>query len=149
MMMIILALALGAAPAGDVRVTRESDPTSVCMVTTALESAASGDAPGSRHVSLADIGSAGIAPASAIQARDSGQPVLDDSENGVVVVATYDQPTPPTDVQQRRAHVVGFRIVPLALGPARSWDRCAWAWRSCAAAAVRSAGVTLASAWRS
>jgi signal transduction histidine kinase len=85
---------------------------------TALESAASGDAPGSRHVSLADIGSAGIAPASAIQARDSGQPVLDDSEKGVVVVATYDQPTPPTDVQQRRAHVVGFRIVPLALGPA-------------------------------
>ena len=38
MMMVILALALGAAPAGDVRVTRESDPTSVCMVTTALES---------------------------------------------------------------------------------------------------------------
>lgn len=38
MIALLLALAQGAAPAGDVRVTRESDPSAVCMVTTALES---------------------------------------------------------------------------------------------------------------
>ena len=38
MMIILLAFAQSAASAGDVRVTRESDPGAVCMVTTAIES---------------------------------------------------------------------------------------------------------------
>jgi signal transduction histidine kinase len=83
---------------------------------TALENAASGQDPTAKHVAIADVGSAGIASASVIQARDTGLPVLDDSGDGVVVVAAYDQPTPPSDVQQRREHVVGYRVVPLALG---------------------------------
>lgn len=38
MIALLLALAQGAASAGDVRIARESDPSAVCMVTTALES---------------------------------------------------------------------------------------------------------------
>ena len=38
MIALLLALAQGAAPAGDGRITRESDPSAVCLVTTALES---------------------------------------------------------------------------------------------------------------
>lgn len=38
MIIILLALAQGAPAAGDVRLSRESDPAAVCMVTTAIES---------------------------------------------------------------------------------------------------------------
>src|SRR3954464_15335903 len=101
------------------RQTRASAADAVPVVSdslrTVLDSAATGDDPTARHVALADVGSAGIASASVIEARDTGLPVLDDSGDGVVVAATYDQPTPPTDVQQRREHVEGFHIVPLNL----------------------------------
>ena len=59
--------------------------------------------------------SAGITSATATRARDSGIPVLQDSRDGSVVVATYDTPTPPTSVAQRREHVTGLRFVPLDL----------------------------------
>ena len=52
----------------------------------------------------------------ATRARDSGVPVLGDSGNGVVVVATYDTPSVPATVEERRAHVTGLRVVPLDLG---------------------------------
>ena len=48
-------------------------------------------------------------------ARDSGEPVLDDSGVGALVVARYDTATQPTTVQERRDHLSGFRVLPLDL----------------------------------
>jgi signal transduction histidine kinase len=83
---------------------------------TELSSAATGAATGSKQVAFADRSSAGVSGSVAIEARDLGTPVLDDSGDGVVVVATYDTTTPPATVEERRAHVTGLRIVPLGLG---------------------------------
>ncbi len=60
---------------------------------------------------------AGIAESTAILARDSAQPVLDDSGQGAVVVASYDTRVPPATVQDRRDHLTGYVVVPLDLAP--------------------------------
>ena len=78
-----------------------------------MNDAASGSAAASRLVVPT---SAGVPSAMATRARDSGVPVLGDSGNGVVVVATYDTPSAPATVEERRAHVTGLRVVPLDLG---------------------------------
>lgn len=83
---------------------------------TEMQDAATGTAAGSRQVALAESSPAGVASGSATRARDSGVPVLEDSGNGVVVVATYDTPSPPATSAARRQHVTGLRVVPLALG---------------------------------
>jgi signal transduction histidine kinase len=84
---------------------------------TKMSTAASGSVAGSKQVGLAVSTSAGVSSAIAIRARDSGKPVLADSGDGVVVVATYDTPAPPVTVEERRQHVTGLRVVPLDLGP--------------------------------
>ena len=66
-----------------------------------------------KSVALTAATSAGISSAVLTQARDSGVPVLVDSGTGAVVAATYDTPTVPASVVQRRAHVTGLRVVPL------------------------------------
>ncbi len=86
-------------------------------IRTEMSDAASGSAAGSRLVvPTGDTTSAGVPRAMATRARDSGVPVLGDSGNGVVVVATYDTPSVPATVEERRAHVTGLRVVPLDLG---------------------------------
>ena len=57
---------------------------------TALTEASSGTLPGAKHVAVADSRTAGIADDVAARAQDSGIPVLEDSGDGLVVVATYD-----------------------------------------------------------
>lgn len=57
----------------------------------------------------------GVSEESAVRARDSAQPVLDDSGEGVVVVAAYDTALPPATVQERRDHVTSYVVVPLDL----------------------------------
>lgn len=58
----------------------------------------------------------GLAELTAVRARDSAQPLLDDSGEGVVVVASYDTAVPPATVQERRDHVTSYVVVPLELG---------------------------------
>jgi signal transduction histidine kinase len=81
-----------------------------------MSAAASGTAAGSKQVAVADSRPAGVSSAIAIRARDSGIPVLEDSGDGVVVVATYDTESPPVSVEERRTHVTGLRVVPLDVG---------------------------------
>lgn len=57
----------------------------------------------------------GVSEWTAVRARDSAQPVLDDSGEGVVVVAAYDTAAPPATVQDRRDHVTSYVVVPLDL----------------------------------
>ncbi len=86
-------------------------------LSTEMSAAASGTVAGSQPVAFADSTAAGVPSAIASRARDSGIPVLGDSGNGVVVVATYDTKSPPVTVEERRKHVTGLRVVPLDLGP--------------------------------
>ncbi len=81
----------------------------------AMSDATSDSIAGSKHVALADSSSAGVSNLVATRARDSGIPVLEDSGHGLVVVATYDTPTTPTTVAERRAHATGLRIASLDL----------------------------------
>ena len=83
---------------------------------TEMSDAASGAVAGSKQVALTGSTPAGVSSAVATRARDSGLPVLDDSGEGVLVVATYDTTSPPDSVQDRRDHVTGLRVVPLSLG---------------------------------
>jgi signal transduction histidine kinase len=57
----------------------------------------------------------GVAASIVTLARDSGEPMLADWGEGVVVMAVYD--IVPGTVQERRDHLVGYRIVPLGLTP--------------------------------
>ncbi len=57
----------------------------------------------------------GVEAATATLAADSGRPVIDDSDDGVAVVAVYDTGRPPTSVQARRDHLAGHLVVPLEL----------------------------------
>jgi signal transduction histidine kinase len=99
------------------RAAREAAANAVAPVSEALRTAmakgADGTAPGGKQVALTRA-PAGISSDTATRARDSGVPVLDDMNGGVVVVATYDTQTPET-VAGRRAHVTGLRVVPLDL----------------------------------
>jgi signal transduction histidine kinase len=72
-------------------------------------------AQGARQVAITAASSAGVSGATATRARDSGVPELEDSAHGVVVVATYDTPTPPGSVAGRRTHVTGLRVAPMRL----------------------------------
>jgi signal transduction histidine kinase len=83
---------------------------------TEMNNAASGTATGAKEVAFGDSTSAGVSSDVATRARDLGIPVLEDTGEGVVVVATYDTTTPPTTVEERRAHVTGLRVAPLDLG---------------------------------
>ncbi len=64
---------------------------------------------------VASGGDPGGTTATAAVARDEGRPVLDEIEEGVLVVAVYDTAEIPATVQARRDHVVGYRTVPLDL----------------------------------
>ena len=79
------------------------------------DAAAVAGGPGSRDaaVGAADGPSAGVAEL----ARDTGAPVLDDRDGGVVVVASYDPPG-PTTVAARRDTIVGYRLTPVDLSEA-------------------------------
>ena len=83
----------------------------------ALTDAASGTIAGAKQVAVADSTAAGISNDVATRARDSGDPVLEDSGEGLVVVATYDTESPPATVEERRQHVTGLRVASLDLGP--------------------------------
>ena len=83
----------------------------------AMSDSASGTVAGSRQVALADSPEEGVSSSVAARARDSGLPVLEDSGEGVVVVATYDTATPPASVEERRKHVTGLRVSSLNLRP--------------------------------
>lgn len=50
-----------------------------------------------------------------VLARDSGEPVLDDSSGGLVVAARYDATPIPATVEARRVAVVGYVVTPLDL----------------------------------
>ena len=68
-----------------------------------MSEAASGAPAESKQVALADSTTAGVPSAVATRARDTGDPVLEDSGAGLVVVATYDTASPPATVEERRA----------------------------------------------
>ena len=105
------------------RATRAATADAVAPVAdalrTAMNDAAAGTAAGAKVVPYDESTSAGVSSATATRARDSGIAVLQDAGDGSVVVATYDTPTPPPSVAQRREHVTGLRVVPLGL-PRRS-----------------------------
>ena len=82
---------------------------------TAMDSAAAGA--GTRALTGAGAASAGIDDATATRARDLGMPVLDDSGEGLVVVATYDTASLPATVEERREHLRGLSVAPLHLAP--------------------------------
>ena len=101
------------------RQVRAAAANAVAPVAEALRSAkssgASGAVTGAKQVTIADSTSAGVSSGVAIRARDEGVPVLEDSREGVVVVATYDTPTPPATVAERRLLATGLRVVQLDL----------------------------------
>ena len=101
----------------DVRAATAASLTDVtAALRTALTSAAAGG-PSAATLSVADAGKGAAGADTLIEARDSGQPVLDDTADPpAVVVATYGSATPPTDSTERRATVTGYRIVPVSIG---------------------------------
>ena len=94
-------------------------PVSDALRTTLTADAA--DAGTGRLVAYGESGASGVPAAIAVEARDSGMPVLADTGKGIVVVATYDTPTVPGSVALRRTHVTGLRVAPLDLS--RTLDR--------------------------
>ncbi len=86
----------------------------------ALSDAASGTVPGTKQVAVADSTTVGVSSDVATRARDTGDPVLEDSGEGLVVVATYDTASPPATVEERRAHATGLRVANLDLVPTLS-----------------------------
>jgi signal transduction histidine kinase len=97
-------------PVGDAMRTAMTDATS-----SATSGATSDVGTTSKRVAFADSATAGVSTVVATRARDSGIPVLEDSGEGLVVVATYDTSSPPTTVEERRAHATGLRVSPLGL----------------------------------
>ena len=85
-----------------------------------MNAAAAGTVAGSKQVALADSSAGHVSSATATRARDTGTTLLEDSGEGVVVVATYDTSSAPASVEERRKHVTGLRVVPLDLGPTLS-----------------------------
>ena len=100
----------------DVRAATANAATPVSdAMRTAMSKASSGTAAGTKRVALADSPDVGVSRAVATRARDSGIPVLEDSGEGIVVVATYDTPSKPATVEERRQHVTGLRVSSLDL----------------------------------
>jgi signal transduction histidine kinase len=101
------------------REARAASANAVAPVVAALRSAedanAAGADAGARQAAIADAGTLGVSGDIATEARDSGAPVLEDSGSGAVVTATYDTPTLPASVAERRAHVTGIRVAALDL----------------------------------
>ena len=89
-------------------------------IRTAIDDAAVGRVSSARQVRIGNAGSAGISTTTAIRARDTGLPVLDDSGQGAVVVAIYDTGVVPASVDERRTHVSTLRVVPLMIAPTMS-----------------------------
>ncbi len=81
----------------------------------ALDEAATGTGTGTRQVAFTEAAAAGVSADVATRARDSGDPVMEDSGEGLVVVATYDSASPPATVTERRAHATGLRVGPLGM----------------------------------
>ncbi len=81
----------------------------------AMNEAATGAEAGTKRVAVTDSTSVGVAGDVATRARDSGIPVLEDTGEGLVVVATYDTASPPATVEERRRHVTGLRVASLDL----------------------------------
>ena len=85
-------------------------------IRSAMDEAAVVAAAGGGPVAELPLGDArNISVTNQVRARDSGRPVLDDSGDGVVVVAVYDTPSPPATVRERRAGVSGYLALPLDL----------------------------------
>ena len=82
-----------------------------------LADAASGTLAGAEQVAVEESTTVGVSADVATRTRDSGDPVLEDSAEGLVVVATYDTGSPPATVAERREHATGLRVAPLDLRP--------------------------------
>lgn len=91
----------------------EALPVVAATLQTALQDAASGNGAEGQRIAFAEAESRGIDLGTAVRARDTGRPLL--HESGVVVVATYDSPSPPAGVAARRTAVSGLYVVPLRL----------------------------------
>ena len=73
---------------------------------------------GAPPLRLSEAEQRGVPTTTTIRARDTGEPLLD--ESGVVVVATYDSPTRPASVAERRASFAGLHVVPMQIEDALS-----------------------------
>ncbi len=91
----------------------EALPAVAATLRTTLEDTASGAGTTGQRIAFDEAESRGIDPNTAVRARDTGRPLL--HQSGVVLVATYDSPTPPADVAGRRAAISGLYVVPLHL----------------------------------
>jgi signal transduction histidine kinase len=78
-------------------------------------SAVAPSSPGDVGVSASAAISKGVSESVLTQARDSGQPVLDDTVSAIVVARYHGDGVPP-NAQDRRDQVTGYRVVPLDLG---------------------------------
>jgi signal transduction histidine kinase len=76
-------------------------------------STGTGSATSRRRISFERAEARGIPVATAVRARDTARPLL--QETGVVVVATYDGGAAPETVAERRRTVSGLVVVPLEL----------------------------------
>ena len=81
---------------------------------TALDGTVDGSAPGTRLVTVGQVDDL-VRQSAAVLARDTGTAVLDDEGTGLAVAPLYDTPTPPASVAERRAHLTGYRVLPLDL----------------------------------
>lgn len=94
-------------------VTADALATVGARLRTALDEAAAGTGPGERRIRFELAEENGIPAATAVRARDTGRPLL--HESGVVVVATYDTPSPPESVAARREAITGLSLLPVRL----------------------------------
>ena len=100
----------------DVRASAAASLTPVTAALRAALTAAQAGGPTATTRSVQEVSGAANADV-LIEARDSGQPMLDDTSTPpAVIVAVYGSATPTTSAE-RRAAVTGYRVVPLALGP--------------------------------
>lgn len=83
-----------------------------------LAAATAGTAQAGPIVPFADLATAGLSLDTAIQARDSGTTLLDDTATPpAMIVPVFGPGSTPQTTAQRRADLVGFRRVPLQVGP--------------------------------
>ena len=93
----------------------EALPAVAATLRTALEDASSGVGTSGQRIAFEEAEQRGVDVTTAVRARDTGEPLL--HESGVVLVATYDSPAPPSGVAQRRAAFSELYVVPLHLEP--------------------------------
>ena len=80
------------------------------------ELAAAGTAAGARTVAAAQLARGRISVDTAVQARDSGTALLDDTARPPSIIVPVFRPgAAPATTAQRRASITAYRIVPLAL----------------------------------